>query len=139
MIRYYLLAAVLALHASDASRFVYVWFDLAPDCPVVGRNDVPTACHSNLQDPPAICHSKANTHPDAPAAPDHAPSDQERNDPENCPTCRMLAVVQTFTASSAAETLTLDVAIDRPHILTDQPRIADTALSSRPRAPPIYG
>ena len=39
----------VAFQTSDLTRFVYTWFDLAPDCPVVGieSHNGTTSCHAS--------------------------------------------------------------------------------------------
>ena len=129
-----LLAVVLVFQLSGVSRFVYVWLDLAPDCPVVGKKEGPSCCEDTDQareQMAAHCGVLPST-ADEPSSGTSRSGDNE----EDCPTCRMYAVINTILLAHAEPPVVIESLPDRTDELQFTVSVPDLYDSSQPRAPP---
>ena len=126
-----LLAAAFAFQVSDLSRLVYVRFNLAPTCPVVGEAaQKRTSCCPEPQRTHTVVEDDGACHTDDPQAPSQPVS------PDDCSTCRMLAVAHQIGEIPVPEAALFDnLSGYEPILQTSLPR-ALSDKSNQARAPP---
>ena len=133
MIRTCLLAMMIAVQASDILRFVYVWLELAPDCPVVGR-DHSSDCGIGIAKPITSQVVYQESRSDQPRK-SSIPSPNDKS--EECPTCHMLAVIETFTPPVTQTVLSHPTRITPLCRLRHANPVIYVIQTFRSRAPPI--
>lgn len=122
----------VAFQTSDLTRFVYTWFGLAPDCPVVGveSHSGTTSCHASQR-----CHGTAA---DESSTPQQERSEEPSDDERRCRTCQMFATAHTVG------TVLLSVTVLFDHVATDCRDAVDGLLAlevfavTHARAPPPF-
>ncbi len=128
------LLAVFAIQATDLNRWTYLYFQLAPRCPVLGASTA-TGSHCQSTSAQAI-HTDA---PCAATAPNPEPAEPPPTPfaPEDCPTCHMFATARQVIDVQPDAPLCLDLSerIQRP-ANTGLPW-GDSTQPRRARAPPI--
>lgn len=85
------LATVIALHGSEAVRLAYIWFDIAPTCPIVGRDRVADRCGDDvLAGKKPLCHSiSGNITDSGEERPSSTPTNTPPVNRSECSTCQM--------------------------------------------------
>lgn len=125
------LLAVFAIQATDLNRWVYLYFQLAPNCPVLGVAAA-NRSHCNASNAPVSCEQDLKTSDNQPAEQRPTPFT-----PEDCPTCHM------FAAARQIIDLQPDVQIHRDpgECLQRSANLGlpwfDSTQPHRARAPPI--
>lgn len=135
-----ILAITIALHGSEAVRLAYIWFDIAPTCPIVGRDRVANRCDNNVSiGRKSFCHREIGSSTDVgEEGPSSTPSNTPPVTRSECSTCQMFVGAQRIGLDVSLATISfVDQIAYQTWRFDNQISFPPSLLVAIPRGPPV--